>query len=302
MAVKVQKLVESFNEIVGWPYKTPGTNDQNGIDCSGAFVRAFRLQGAGIYHGSNTIYRHHCRQVGTINSVALMPGMAVFKCRIDNNEPAKFRGDGVGNMYHIGLITGVNPLRIVHATVPVAKMDTAIGQWSHYGLLSAVDYEDGIVTETEEMALGMVTAETGKVVRMRKEPSTTCKTYWNVPVGSIVGIIDNNPPGWKRIEYNGREAFMMDAFLIFNEDQAEEDILPEPPKEQPAIFKERYGKVAAPIGNLVKMRDKPTQLCKLYWYVPVGTTVRVFSEEAGWCKIVHLGRTGYMLKEFIVPQ
>ena len=50
-------LIRKFNEIIGWPYASPGTNDENGIDCSGAFVRAYRAAGKNIYHGSNRIER-----------------------------------------------------------------------------------------------------------------------------------------------------------------------------------------------------------------------------------------------------
>ena len=58
----VKKLVASVESCLGWPYVSPGTNDQNGIDCSGLFVKAFRDQGASIYHGSNSIYRKYCRR------------------------------------------------------------------------------------------------------------------------------------------------------------------------------------------------------------------------------------------------
>ena len=46
----VNKLIASVEECLGWPYVSPGTNDSRGIDCSGLFVKAFRDQGASIYH------------------------------------------------------------------------------------------------------------------------------------------------------------------------------------------------------------------------------------------------------------
>ena len=59
-------------------YVSPGTNDSRGIDCSGLFVKAYRDQGASIYHGSNTIYRKYCSEKGKLSSVSqLKPGMAV---------------------------------------------------------------------------------------------------------------------------------------------------------------------------------------------------------------------------------
>ena len=140
--VNKDKLIASFEEIIGWPYASPGSNDQRGIDCSGAFVRAYRAQGAGIYHGSNTIYRRHLGLSGPIHGISsLAPGMAVFKNRQDGREPAQYRNDGIGNMYHIGLVASAKPLRIIHATTPVAKVDTTLGNWSHFGCLKAVDYE-----------------------------------------------------------------------------------------------------------------------------------------------------------------
>ena len=53
--IDIPQLIADFEACIGWPYKSPGTNDERGIDCSGMFVRAFRLQGESIYHGSNTI-------------------------------------------------------------------------------------------------------------------------------------------------------------------------------------------------------------------------------------------------------
>lgn len=53
--LNLEQLISDFEACIGFPYASPGTNDERGIDCSGMFVRAFRRQGASIYHGSNTI-------------------------------------------------------------------------------------------------------------------------------------------------------------------------------------------------------------------------------------------------------
>lgn len=138
--IDIPLLIQSFREIIGWPYQSPGSNSEKGIDCSGAFVRGYRQQGQSIYHGSNTIFRQYCSQTGAIGNGTLLPGMAVFKQRSDGKEPSRYRGDGIGNLYHMGLVCSVNPLQIIHATTPKAKMDTKIGNWSHWGRLSAIDY------------------------------------------------------------------------------------------------------------------------------------------------------------------
>ena len=140
--INIDKLIADFEDCLGWPYKSPGTNDSRGIDCSGMFVRAYRLQGQKIYHGSNTIWRKHLGEKGRIDSVRdLKPGMAVFKWKPET--PAKFR-DGEGDFCHIGLVTSVNPLRIVHASTEGMKVkaDRKIGKWKYWGILAAADMEN----------------------------------------------------------------------------------------------------------------------------------------------------------------
>ena len=137
--IYTDKLIADFEDCLGWPYASPGTNDERGIDCSGMFVRAFRLQGQRIYHGSNTIWRKHLSCKGSIDALSnLRPGMAVFKWKPDT--PAKF-SDDEGDFCHIGLVTSVSPLRIVHASTEGMKVkaDHKIGRWKYWGVLAAAE-------------------------------------------------------------------------------------------------------------------------------------------------------------------
>jgi len=125
--LNIQKMIASARECMGWPYVSPGTNDNRGIDCSGLFVKIFRDQGASIYHGSNTIYRKYCSEKGKLTRISqLKPGMAVFKW--NPNTPEKF-GDGLGDFQHIGLVASVNPLEIIHASTGTmcVTTDTKLG-------------------------------------------------------------------------------------------------------------------------------------------------------------------------------
>ena len=137
--IDIEQLIADFEDCIGWPYATPGTNDERGIDCSGMFVRAYRLQGQRIYHGSNTIWRKHLGAKGSIDSTRdLKPGMAVFKWK--EQTPSKF-SDKEGDFCHIGLVTSVNPLRIVHASTEgmKVKVDRKLGKWKYWGVLAAAD-------------------------------------------------------------------------------------------------------------------------------------------------------------------
>lgn len=151
--IQVEKLIADFEDCIGWPYACPGSNDERGIDCSGMFVRAFRLQGRRIYHGSNTIWRKHLSEKGRIRSAAdLKPGMAVFKWKPDT--PAKFRDDE-GDFCHIGLVTSVNPLRIVHASTEGMKVkaDRKIGKWQYWGVLAETNLAPQEIVPEQAAAL-----------------------------------------------------------------------------------------------------------------------------------------------------
>ncbi len=206
----VSKLVADFEEIIGWPYVSPGSNDKNGIDCSGAFVRAFRLQGTSICHGSNTIFREYCSETEKIDSAAkLEVGMAVFKHRTSGAEPAKYRNDGCGDLYHIGLVTSVNPLRIVHATTPKAKVDTVLGNWSHYGFLKSVNYDGGVIP-MDILYTATVTASFGSTVNLRKTQDGDLLI--RVPVGGRVSVLSENGD-WAKVRYGDYVGYMKKDFL-----------------------------------------------------------------------------------------
>ena len=52
-------------------------------------------------------------------------------------------------------------------------------------------------------------------------------------------------------------------------------------------------------GYPVKMRSKPSTLCKLYWSVPCGSAVIVDEVGETWCKITWNDREGYMMTDFL---
>ena len=210
--MNVEKMIASAESCLGWPYVSPGTNDKNGIDCSGLFVKIYRDQGYSIYHGSNTIYRQYCdSDKGLIRSESqLVPGMAVFKW--NENTPEKF-SDGLGDFQHIGLVVSVKPLKIIHASSAIGCVttDTKIGKWKYYGRLKAVDY--GKKSGGDSMT-ATVTASNGQPVNMRTRPDVGSNSIRKVPVGATVEV---NMEGteWTLISYSGDTGYMMTKFLNF---------------------------------------------------------------------------------------
>lgn len=283
----LKKMIDSAHECIGWPYESPGTNDKNGIDCSGMFVKMYRDQGAKIYHGSNTIFREYCSETGEIHSAKdLQLGMAVFKCKpwTDADKGNKWYGTAPGNLSHIGFVTGVNPLEITHCTSPVAKTDSSIGKWAYWGKLKDVDYggdpgpspspDPGPSPEPEPSRIMYTYAENGKPINLRVKANRSAALVDKVPVGQAVTWLKEDGAGWAYIQWKKKKGWMLDCYLVDNPQPTptpEPD--PEPEPEPPIIIEEAT--VWSDNGKPVHMRSQPSTSCKLYDDLPVGTVVAV---------------------------
>ena len=206
----VNKLIASVEECLGWPYVSPGTNDSRGIDCSGLFVKAYRDQGASIYHGSNTIYRKYCAEKGKLTSVSqLKPGMAVFKW--NPNTPEKFNDSAAG----------------------CVTTDEKLGKWAYWGWLKDVAKTDSLPptpaepTEGDEEPMAefaTVIADSGSTVNMRSKARSTAALVERVPLGARVEVL-GTCGSWTKVKFGSRTGYMMTKFLIAEDDQEPDDDL-----------------------------------------------------------------------------
>lgn len=307
----LNKMIDSAHECIGWPYESPGTNDKNGIDCSGMFVKMYRDQGAKIYHGSNTIFREYCSETGKITSAKdLQVGMAVFKCKpwTDADKGNKWYGTEPGNLSHIGFVTSVNPLEITHCTSPVAKTDSTIGKWAYWGKLKDVDYggspspEPGPDPEPTPVTKTMyVYAENGKPVNMRRKASKQAALVERVPVGASVIWQKDDGNGWAYVKYHGFVGWMMDCYLVSDPTPAPSpDPSPEPEPDPDPVPPGTMATVWAENGKPVKMRSRPSTGCNQYDELPVGTEVEIVKYADNWCRVNHGVRKGwYIMTKFL---
>lgn len=208
-------LAEAFEGMIGWPYATPGFNDSRGIDCSGAFVYAYRQFGQSIYHGSNRIVRQYCNGVRRRSRDELEVGMAIFKSRSDLSRMKAeykvggryYRPDLPDDYYHMGLVTSVNPLRIVNATPPRVRVNSDLSAWCCAGYLNAVTYG------TVEKNTATVVAPSGSTVNLRSAPSLSAVVRVRVPLGETVEVLENTNALWSRVRYERYTGYMMSEFL-----------------------------------------------------------------------------------------
>ena len=215
-------------------------------------IRRMGLKWTGI-HGSNYAARYQTDGLKYISSQSeLRLGDAVYKGVGSDGRGKKpcnggtfthkydlpsrykrgqsyYNGD-MNDYYHVGVVTSVNPLRITHMTSPRMKVDTSVSQnsnspWNYYGrikpLVNAASGGKEPVTPSVDPPAdvpsvgkeAVVVSDNGLPVKMREYPSTSCRTWDAIPVGTHVKIAE---PGesWSKIDFGRRKGwYMMSQFL-----------------------------------------------------------------------------------------
>lgn len=300
----IRKLNQSAEECLGWPYVSPGTNDRNGIDCSGLLVKMYRDQGASIYHGSNTIFREYCKETGKLTSEKqLQVGMVVFKRKdwTDADKNNKWYGKEPGNLSHIGYVASVNPLRIIHASTGTmcVTTDTKIGKWAYWGKLKDVDYGGSSepVTPVDPEPVSdpgktmYVYAENGEPVNFRTGPSTMKSRIAKIPVGDQLTVYGSQGE-WSKAEWRGKTGWIMTKFLTEQLTPAPE---PEPEPEPDPVLPGTTATVWSENGKPVKLRNRPSTGSSLYDLIPINTVVTLEKYGDNWCKVSYGYRRGWYI-------
>jgi hypothetical protein len=229
--VSVSQYVDGVNSIyVEKPsYETGHDGSDGKCDCIGMCRGGLKRAGAtdviGM-SGTNYAARYTIKDLKKIDSVnSLKVGDVVLKTRPADDPtmplPDKYKKSGAAyngdltNYTHIGTVTHVNPLEITHMTSPTAKKDNKLGKWVYVGWLPWVTDSVEPSPEPVEPQTATVWAEHGTTVKMRAKPSTSCKTYWDIPIGTTV-IVDVSGDEWSQITCNGRTGYMMTKFLVLD--------------------------------------------------------------------------------------
>ena len=232
--IQREKYVEGVKSIyVEKPGYELGHDGSDGkCDCIGMVRGGLDRAGAKDVKNLSGTNRAARKAINNLQQIAgsaeLMVGDVVLKTRDKDDKsmplPDRYREGGADydarlgetNFTHIGTVTRVYPLEITHMTSPTAKVDTKLGNWSWFGELPWVEYEAAPEPEPEPEPLpamtAVVTAESGNSVKMRAKPSTRCSMYWDVPVGTVVDLIERGD-SWSRIRWKGISGYMMTKFL-----------------------------------------------------------------------------------------
>ena len=203
-------------------------------DCIGLIIGALALAGfkwPGV-HGSNWAARNAMDGLNYIDTqYDTFLGEIVYKAKSPGeagyNLPDKYKTSGdLLDYYHVGVVTGIDPLVITHCTTVDGgiKRDSKMGAWKYGGRLKYVDYDN----EKEEPDMetpyqAVVMADSGKTVNMRAKPDIKATIIDRVDIGETVTVLDELGEWDKATGNGGKTGYMMDKYLRpINEDVTNE--------------------------------------------------------------------------------
>ena len=163
-------------------------------------------------------------------------GALLFILKSDGKEPAKYKADGIGNASHIGIKTGRGD-GAIHSSSSRGCVAASVfkdktirnGGWNRVGLYDKFDYGKSVNWVLEHVGIGenpagadpaegvekmqgKVIAENGGSVKLRQRPSSNCGTYWDIPVGTELEILERGET-WSHCVAAGRVGWMKNEFV-----------------------------------------------------------------------------------------
>lgn len=225
--IPVSSLIDDFRLMLSqrWTYRE-GAAQQGEVDCSGAFVWAFKQHGVSIYHGSNRMARVETVALIPVNVANIVPGMAAFKHRAPGETsydlPSSYEKGGdyyngdLNDYYHVGLVDTDTSQVLNAQSTATGFVSSPISQgWSHVALLKQVDYGSDA---PDDAPTATVYAANGLPVKLRSTASTKLPYLTKVPVGAKVTLRGQDNGGWTPVTYNGQNGYMMSQFLVTGTD------------------------------------------------------------------------------------
>ena len=219
-----------------WQYVW-GDAKEGSVDCSGAFVYAYRQYQKTISHGSNAIARKYISGKMLPISEA-RPGMAAFKARVPGESgydlPEKYtRGADLNDYYHIGLIDsdGTHVLNAKGTQYGFCRDElTRSNGWDCVAFLADVEYEGEVIPVANMARVALPAGAIGTTVNMRKDASRSADIVARVPVGTGVRIVDDAGE-WCKVGYGDKLGWMMSNYLEYPDQDGEAETLTDADRE-----------------------------------------------------------------------
>ena len=213
--------------------------------------------------GSNSWYRECLKNgwAGTpedcLREFGIIPKGAILFIHepVSASTPGKFRDDGIGDITHMGVKTGrgdgaIHSSRSKGCVCTSKFRDRTIpnGGWNRVGLLPKIfDYGKAIggVPEHSEGSYssekegkpvkGTVTAKSGSTVKLRQKPDTSCPVWWDIPVGTILQVVDRRDC-WSKCISGGLTGWMKNEFIRLDGEQEDGPALSDDPEPRQMLI------------------------------------------------------------------
>ena len=227
MNIKSEDLLDLFErmEREGWAYEW-GAAREGKVDCSGAFVWAYRqLGGPDIAHGSNSILRQSMAPLQPMS--AARPGWAAMKIRAWTDAQANNRwyNQEPGDGYHIGLVGRDGRILNAKGTATGFVASDPDEGWDGCAPLTDVTYDEGEEEDAAMLYRATVTTKTDPL-RVRAWAQTG-RILGTVPRGTVVDVLADSGDGWPRIRYNELVGYASGDYLTRVEDTDRIEIAPD---------------------------------------------------------------------------
>lgn len=218
--IPAQKLIDEFEVMLRehWRYEW-GAARRGTVDCSGAFLYAYKQLGYSIPdHSSNYIARHCVGEMVPIEEAK--PGYAVFRWRkwTKDKSPARWN-DGKGDYYHIGLLSNRGTVLEARGT-NAGFIESPADTWKFAAPLLMVDYGDDVPMKVLFQA--EVVTHDGNGVNFRLGQTTSSKKIGKIPEGYVVDVLDDSNPAWWKCEYKDTIGYVSTPYLKKIEETDEE--------------------------------------------------------------------------------
>ena len=228
--IPVNELISCFERMRDehWDYCLNSARE-GCVDCSGAFVWAYKQFNKTILHGSNSIAR---LSVGDLLSIShACPGMVAVKVKdwTDDDDTNRWYDSEPGNVYHIGLvIQNGSEMNVIEAKgakwgVVQTKLDN---KWKFVAYLDDVDYTQKMEeTIMEYKYTGSIHLTSG-YVHLRSQPNITSKSIAKLYDGEPVEIGDSSQPNWYAVKDEaGNEGYVYSKYVVIeNEIQSDDQM------------------------------------------------------------------------------
>ena len=228
--IPVNELISCFERMRDehWDYCLNSARE-GCVDCSGAFVWAYKQFNKAILHCSNSIAR---LSVGDLLSISYArPGRVDVKVKdwTDDDDTNRWYDSEPGNVYHIGLvIQNGSEMNVIEATgakwgVVQTKLDN---KWKFVAYLDDVDYTQKMEeTIMEYKYTGSIRLTSG-YVHLRSQPNITSKSIAKLYHGEPVEIGDSSQPNWYAIkDESGNEGYVYSKYVVIeNEIQSDDQM------------------------------------------------------------------------------